>query len=136
VAEQQDEISDFSNSGPLYSIGIGTSAQAQTAREQLHVCELLQSGMHVEGTQVFIPPGSDVAQCWGFMLTVQQYSILAHHDGKTFLDACPKPDTTTTQVLRIFIKYARSHPEKLGLPAAAVAFNAMADAFPCEEKAQ
>ena len=39
----------------------------------------------------------------------------------------------TTQVLRIFIKYAaRSHPEKLGLPAAAVALNAMADAFFCE----
>jgi hypothetical protein len=120
----------------LASIGLGTLAQAETARELLHVCELLQGGMHVEGTQVLIPPGSDVAQCWGFMLAVQQYSILADHDGKTFLDACPKPDTTTTQVLRIFIKYARSHPEKLGLPAAAVAFNAMADAFPCEEKAQ
>jgi hypothetical protein len=62
---------------------------------------------------------------------------LADHDGKTLLGACPKPDTTTTQVLRIFIEYARVHPEKLGLPAAAVAFNAMADAFPCEpEKAQ
>jgi hypothetical protein len=114
--------------------GLGTPVQAQTARELLHVCELLQSGMHVHGTQVFIPPGSDVAQCWGFMLAVQQYAILADHEGKTFLGACPRPDTTTTQVLRIFIDYARSHPEKLGLPAAAVAFNAMADAFPCGEE--
>ena len=121
----------------LALVDLGTSAQAQTARELLHVCELLQSGMHVRGTQVFIPPGSDVAQCWGFISAVQQYSILADQDGKTLLGACPKPDTATTQVLRIFIKYARSHPEKLGLPAAAVAFNAMADAFPCEgEKAQ
>jgi hypothetical protein len=114
--------------------GLGTPVQAQTARELLHVCELLQSGMHVHGTQVFIPPGSDVAQCWGFMLAVQQYAILADHEGKTFLGACPRPDTTTTQVLRIFIDYARSHPEMLGLPAAAVAFNAMADAFPCGEE--
>jgi hypothetical protein len=68
------------------------------------------------------------------MLAVQQYSILADHDGKTLLGACPKPDTTTTQVLRIFIKYTRAHPEKLGLPAAAVAFNAMADAFPCKRR--
>jgi hypothetical protein len=120
----------------LSLIWFGTPAQAQTARELLHVCELLQSGMHVHGTQVFIPPGSDVAQCWGFISAVQQYSILADQDGKTLLGACPKPDTATTQVLRIFIEYARSHPEKLGLPAAAVAFNAMADAFPCEEKAQ
>ena len=43
------------------------------------------------------------------------------------------PGLATTQVLQIFIKYARSHPETLGLPAAAVALNAMADAFPCEE---
>lgn len=118
----------------LASVGLGTPAQAQTARELLHVCELLQSGMHVHGTQVFIPAGSDVAQCWGFISAVQQYSILADHDGKTLLGACPKPDTSTTQVLRIFIDYARSHPEKLGLPAAAVAFNAMADAFPCDEE--
>ena len=118
----------------LASVGLGTSAQAQTARELLHVCELLQSGMHAQGTQVFIPPGSDVAQCWGFIGAVQQYSILVDQDGKTFLHARPKPDTTRTQVLRIFIEYARSHLEKLGLPAAAVAVNAMADAFPCEGK--
>ena len=62
-----------------------TTAHAETAKELLHVCELLQRGMHVEGTQVFLPPGSDVAQCWGFMLAVQQSSILADHDGKTLL---------------------------------------------------
>jgi len=83
-----------------------------------------------KGTQALIPPGSDVTQCWGFMLAVQQYSILADYEGKTCLGACPKPDTATLQVLRIFIDYARSHPEKLGLPAAAVALNAMADALP------
>jgi hypothetical protein len=121
----------------LTSVLISTTAHAETAKELLHVCEMLRRGMHVEGTQVFLPPGSDVAQCWGLMLAVQQYSILADHDGKTLLGACPKPDTTTTHVLRIFIEYARSHPDKLGLPAAAVAFNAMADAFPCEgEKRQ
>jgi hypothetical protein len=73
------------------------AGRAQTARELLHVCELLQRGMHVEGTQVFLPPGSDVAQCRGFMLAVQQYSILADHDGKTLLGAWAKADTTTTE---------------------------------------
>jgi hypothetical protein len=121
----------------LASVWIGTPAQAQSARELLHVCELLQRGIHVKGAQVLIPPGSGVAQCWGFMLAVQQYSTLADRDGRTLLGACPKPDTTTTQVLRTFIAYARSHPDKLGLPAADVAFNAMAEAFPCgEEKKQ
>jgi hypothetical protein len=118
----------------LAVVALGTPVQAQTARELLHACALLQRGMHVKGTEVLIPPGSDVAQCWGFMLAVQQYSSLADRNGQTLLGACPKPDTTTAQVLRIFIRYARSHPEKLGLPAAAVALSAMADAFPCEEQ--
>lgn len=37
----------------------------------------------------------------------------------------------TTQVLHVFVHYAEAHPDKMDLPAAAVAFNAMADAFPC-----
>jgi hypothetical protein len=106
-------------------------ARAQTARELLPVCESLQRGLHVKRDQVFIPPGSDVAQCWGFMSAVQQYAALADQSGARLLDACPKPDITTTQVLAKFIGYARSHPKELDSPAAFVAFHAMRDAFPC-----
>jgi Rap1a immunity proteins len=119
----------------LASVGIGTlsaaSAEAQTARELLPICESLQRRLHIEGTQVFIPPGSDVAQCWGFMSAVQQYTKLADQSGNRLLDACPGPDTTTAQILGKFIEYARSHPDKLGLPAAVIAVDAMRDAFSC-----
>jgi hypothetical protein len=90
--------------------------------------------MHVEGNKVYPPPGGDVRQCWGFMGAVLEYAALADRDGRPLLAACPKPDTTTIQVLRVFIDYANSHPDKLGLSAAAVAFNAMADAFPCKDQ--
>jgi len=106
-------------------------AHAQTARELLPVCESLQRGLHKKRNQVLIPPGSDVAQCWGFMSAVQQYTALADQNGTRLLDACPKPDIATTQVLATFIRYARSHPDELDSPAAFVAFNAMRDAFPC-----
>jgi hypothetical protein len=108
-------------------------AQAQTARELLPVCESLQRGLHTKRDQVFIPPGSAVAQCWGFMSAVQQYAAVADQNGTRLLDACPKPDITTTQVLGKFIRYARSHPKELDEPAALVAFHAMRDAFPCVE---
>jgi hypothetical protein len=106
-------------------------AEAQTGRELLPVCESLQRGLHVKRDQVLIPPGSAVAQCWGFMSAVQQYTALADQSGARLLDACPKPDITTTQVLAKFIGYARSHPKELDSPAALVAFHAMRDAFPC-----
>jgi hypothetical protein len=109
-------------------------AQAQTGRELLPVCESLQQGLHIKRDQVLIPPGSDVAQCWGFMSAVQEYASLADQNGTRLLDACPNVDISTTQILATFIRYARSHPEELDSSAALVAFNAMRDAFPCNAK--
>ncbi len=48
------------------------------------------------------------------------------------LGACPDPDTTTTQIMGIYIAYARAHPDELGSPAAVVAIKAMHEAFPCK----
>lgn len=107
-------------------------ARAQTAAEMLRACEIAQRGMHVDGTQVMLPPGADVNQCWGFMEAVQEYSTLADQDGKRLLGACPPDDGRVTDILRTFVAYARAHPETWQSPAAAVAFTAMVDAFPCQ----
>lgn len=109
-----------------------SSAQAQTAGELLHACELFERGMHREGSTIFVPPGISPQLCWGFMTAVMQYATLADHDGKTLLGACPPPDTTTSQIVRVFVSYAQAHPQKLSLRAAAVAYNAMKEAFPCK----
>jgi len=100
----------------------------------LHACENLERGMHVEGTNVYLMPSPDVNQCWGFMSAVQQYSTLADQDDQRLLNSCPSPETTTVQVIRVFTKYATAHPEKLHLNAAAVAYGAMADEFPCGQR--
>ncbi len=70
--------------------------------------------------------------CWGFMIAVQQYSTLADRNGKTLLNSCPPPDVKLSDIVRTFVNYAQSHPDKLNLSAAAIAYNAMADAFPCK----
>jgi hypothetical protein len=100
----------------------------------LHACELLSRGMHVEKGVVYIPPSPEANQCWGFIESAQQYSTLADQEGKQLLDACPGEDTQTTDILKVFVDYARKHPEKLKLKAAAAAYNAIADAFPCQAK--
>ena len=81
---------------------------------------------------VFIPPSPEANQWWGFMSAVQQYATLADQDGKRLLDACPEPDTKTTDILRVFTKYAQEHRDRLNQSAAAMAYNALADAFPCK----
>lgn len=109
----------------------GAAAGAQSAGEMLHACEMLQRGMHVERDKIYLPPSSEASKCWGFIIAVSQYAILADQNGKTLLDACPGPDITPVDVIHIFVDYANAHSDKLGLKAAAVAYNAMADAFPC-----
>jgi hypothetical protein len=65
------------------------------------------------------------------MSAVQEYSVLADQAGTRLLNACPAADTKTTEIVDVFVKYANAHPEKRDTPAAAAAYNAMADAFPC-----
>ena len=88
--------------------------------------------MHVEKDAVYIPPSPEANQCWGFISAVQEYATLADQDGKTLLNACPDPDGTTVQTIHLFVEYARTHADKRNLPAAALAYDAMADAFPCK----
>ena len=113
---------------------LAPSAFAQSGGDMLHACEMLERGMHVEKETVYYPSARELDQCWDFMKAVQQYATLADQDGKTFLTSCPSPEIGTTDVVHLFVKYARAHPEKLNLIAAAVAYNAMADAYPCQVK--
>lgn len=94
-------------------------AQAQSAGKMLKACQILQRGMRVEGRTVFLPPGVDARACWGFMIAVQQYASLADQNGKTLLNSCPPPDVKLSAIVGIFVSYAESNPDKLGLKAAA-----------------
>ena len=119
--------------GVCLGLVFSSVAGAQTGKELLHACELLRRGMHVEGNTVYLPPGSNVVQCWGFIEAVAQYTALTDQDGKPRLNACPGPDTTVTEVLRVFVEYGEAHPEKLDMRAAGVAYEAMTEAFPCSK---
>ena len=114
-----------------FLLSANTMVLAQTAGEMLHACQALQRGMRVTGNTAFLPSGTEAQQCWGFMSAVQEYSVLADQAGTRLLNACPAADTKTTEIVDVFVKYANAHPEKRDTPAAAAAYNAMADAFPC-----
>jgi hypothetical protein len=109
----------------------GSTASAQSASKILRACEILQRGMHLERTTIYLPPGDDVHQCWGYMNAVLDYSVLANQDGKPLLGACVPAETTVLDAIHLFVSYANAHPNKLNLSAAAVAYNAIAEAFPC-----
>jgi Rap1a immunity proteins len=115
----------------VFVLHTAAPAVAQTAGEMLHACQTLQRGIRIKGNAAFLPSTAEAQQCWGFMSAVQEYSVLSDQGGTRLLGACPAPDTKTTQIVDVFVKYASSHPDKSDTPAAVAAYNALADAFPC-----
>jgi Rap1a immunity proteins len=119
----------------VFILSASAPAPAQTAGEMLHACQTLQRGIRIKGHEAFLPSGAEAQQCWGFMSAVQEYSVLADQGGNRLLSACPAPDTKTTQIVDVFVKYANAHPDKSDTSAAVATYNAMADAFPCPQGA-
>jgi hypothetical protein len=115
----------------VFVFSTATPVLAQTTGEMLHACQTLQRGMRIKGNAAFLPPGAEAQQCWGFMSAVQEYSVLSDQGGSRLLGACPAPDTKTTQIVEVIVKYASAHPDKSDMPAAVTAYNALADAYPC-----
>jgi hypothetical protein len=62
---------------------------------------------------------------------MQDLSVLADEDGHRIMGACPPEQTTTLQLIRSFIRYARAHRSELPGNAAVVVFRALRGAYPC-----
>ena len=69
--------------------------------------------------------------CTGYLIGIwdglKVVKLAVAPDSKT----CLPDGVNGDQMTRIFVKYAREHPEELHLPAAALAISAFAGAFPC-----
>ena len=98
--------------------------------EMLAACEQMT---HYEAGPV--PKGGDV--CLGFMGAFSQIARLVH-PGTTarIINICTPPDTAPGQMIQVFTKFARDHPELLNQPTAEVALRAFQAAFPCTSQKQ
>ena len=56
--------------------------------------------------------------------------------GPSLLGSCVGQDVTRLELVRTFTRYARAHPEDLGLRATAVLIPALSQKFPCPEHAE
>ena len=111
---------------------LGTPAHSETGNELLQACEALEREAHISGDKIQLPERADVQRCWGYMAAVQDFSVLADNEtGKHLLGSCPGPNTKLTKLIRVFIDYARTHPQELHERASVLVYNAMVSAFPC-----
>jgi hypothetical protein len=116
----------------LVLLSLASPACATTGTELLQWCEALERGIRLDGEQVQIPQNPLALQCWGYMKAVQDFGATLEDDGNyPITGACAPEDTTLTQLIRVFLTYARAHPDELSDRASFVVLRALRNAFSC-----
>jgi hypothetical protein len=108
-----------------------TPAHSETGNALLQACEALEREARISGNNVQLPARTDAYECWGYMGAVQDLSVLSDDAGQRLFHSCPAPNTTLTQLIRVFTNYARTHPQELHEKASLLVIKALAQAFPC-----
>ena len=118
---------------------VGSSAHAQrTTGELFAFCEAYERGARQSGTEVSIP-NMDAAMCFGYFSAVHQlahfYTIEAGGQKVKMLHAMclPNKGPNITQLIRMFMAYARANPQEHHLIAVHGVLNAINPAFPCND---
>jgi len=114
------------------------TARAQSAEEMASNCKGIIDAP-VAGNSVSVPPTIQAGICWGAFLSFQEAISIVGHE---YLDGTPSPprpflgicaiDATTSQLIKVFIRFTEQHPERLNKDYFQVALYAAREAFPCK----
>jgi len=122
----------------ILSIGLVTAvafawsaAAVEHAHELAGYCQSLERGAKGAGRHIYIPRTREALTCWGYMRAMQDLPVLADENGHRIMGACPPEQTTTLQLIRSFVRYARAHPSELLGNAVVAVFRALGEAYPC-----
>ena len=108
-----------------------SAAAIENADELAGYCQSLEPGAKGVGRHIYIPNTREALTCWGYMQAMQDLSVLADENGQRIMGACPPEQTTTLQVIRSFVRYARAHRSQLPGNAVVAVFRALRQAYPC-----
>jgi hypothetical protein len=109
----------------------GAQLQSKTRTSWQGYCQSLKRGARGAGRQIYIPNTREALTCWGYMQAMQDLSVLVDENGHRIMGACPPEQTTTLQLIRLFIRYARTHRTELPGNALVAVFRALRAAYPC-----
>jgi len=122
-------------------LGVVSSAvvHAQSAEEMASNCKDFATA-RVSNDTVAVPSTNDSGICWGAFLSFQSaIGFFGHEylDGtysptlRPIFGVCAPKDSTTSQLIKVFISYTDRHPEQLHKDFFVVALFAGREAFPC-----
>jgi len=73
----------------------------------------------------------DTGLCWGAFAAIQRLSATEIGNSGPLLRACVPRDSTRTQLIAIFVRFAQKHPERYQEDFVFVTLSALKSAFPC-----
>jgi Ssp1 endopeptidase immunity protein Rap1a len=110
---------------------LAPAAYAQSAEEMASNCKWARNA-DVEGEFVSIPRTPEANICWGAFSAIQALGQWRYKgDAIPVLHFCAPPKSTLLQYIKIFERYADTHPARLHEGYDRIAVAALQEAFPC-----
>jgi|SRR4051812_25210383 hypothetical protein len=108
-----------------------TPTTAQTTKVVLRGCEVLVRSLTARRARGHLAKSPGAVMCWGFMAALQDLAHIRNQDTKTIPRFCLPDSITPTQLARIFISYAKEHPEQLDERPSYLVLTSWSEAYPC-----
>ena len=111
------------------SIAFGASTQ-----EMLTACKPIVDQARVSGGRIELPKDFHAGRCWGAFAILQE--VITHTDasGREIYNVCAPPNSTRSQLIAIFVEYAKKNPQRYHEEFFNVALDALRSSFPCEKE--
>ncbi len=106
---------------------------AETTEEMLSACRPITQAK-IEGGKINLGTDFDSGLCWGSFGTFHALLFTVDARRSPLLHVCLPEDSTRTQLIAIFVKYAEKHPESYSDDFIRTALNALLEVFPCKAK--
>lgn len=107
--------------------------QATSSGQMITMCEEILNAKRIENGQLLLKQNFSSGRCWGAFESLQDSTrIVFNEDKKAALLVCAPAESTLTQYIRVFVKYAEDNPQRLHEPFTFVALDALRASFPCE----
>jgi hypothetical protein len=105
--------------------------QAETAQQLLSDCKPIVEKSNLKGNNISFPTTYSTGICWGAFSSIQEAVRYANPNEMPHFGVCAPESSTRSQMIMIFVKYAKEHPEQLHEDFFKVAMESLRNAFPC-----
>jgi hypothetical protein len=114
----------------IMTLLIVAPAFAESTTEMLSSCREVAEAP-VKGDKIAMTETFQTGWCWGSFGVVQKIIVRADSTGRPFFRICAPPESTRSQLIAVFVEYARRNPQRLHEDFFDVALEALRGAFPC-----